>query len=90
MGSTGTGTTNALRDYIVQSLSKGFQEGDTPKAIQINKNYRVERGMADDTWRDYGRLPGEDVKVMLKGYKFNGLFWQKSGAKNIYTVEEID
>lgn len=86
MGSTGI-SANPINE---QTSSRGFKEGDTAKAVREDGVYRVSRLMADDTERDYGTLPGTDVKLLVKGYKFNGLFWQKSGVKNILIVEEVE
>lgn len=93
MGSTGTGVgispaAKALADAF--GYTKGFAEGDTVKAIQDDKNYNLERTMADGKTRRYGSLPGTDVKSIFKGYKFNGLFWTKDNIKSFYTLQELD
>ena len=94
MGSTGissSGLSPAARRLAEGfGFSKGFKDGDTAKAIQADKTYYVTRTMSNGETRDYGRLPGSDVKPMIKGYKFNGFFWDKEGAKNFYTLQELD
>ena len=35
-----------------------------------------------------GGYTEEDVKAITKGYKFNGLFYDRKGSHIIYTVEE--
>ena len=35
-----------------------------------------------------GGYTEEDVKLITKGYKFNGLFYDRKGSSIIYTVEE--
>ena len=64
-----------------------FKEGDTPKVINPNERYRMEK-LTSKGSSEYGNLMGSDVKSILKGYKFNGLFWQKNGSTAIYTVEK--
>ena len=38
---------------------------------------------------DCGRYSDNDIKVMTKGYKWNGLFYERKGSNWIYIVEEI-
>ena len=42
---------------------------------------------ADGSSSDAGNLSGADIKPMLKGFKFNGLFWENPKTKYIYTIE---
>lgn len=39
---------------------------------------------------DYGTCCEEDVKLIVKGYHFNGLFYEKKNSNTIYVVTEIN
>ena len=66
----------------------GFKDGDTPKVIDLNKNYTMVK-MTGRMSTDTGSLPGSDVRDILKGMTFNGFFWSKRGTSTIYTVREV-
>ena len=68
------------------------------------KYYRIEKHLdKKNIWLDYGPLPEEDVKAVLKGYKRNDLLselvskewsglagaYTRKGTLNFYTVTEI-
>lgn len=58
--------------------------------IDSAKIYRVEKYSADD-YKNYGQLPGSDVKSMLKGYKYDtelGMWFSRKGNFG-YSVEEV-
>ena len=44
-----------------------------------------------ETGREYnmGKYDEADVKEITKGYKFNGLFYERKNGKNIYIVNEM-
>lgn len=65
----------------------GFHEGATPKDIKLNRSYTVEKTTSKGT-SNYGLLPGSDTRSLLKGYKYNGLFWEKNGTTAIFTIKE--
>ena len=61
--------------------------------IENGKNYNVDLYMSnEDKPRSYGRLPGEDVKRMLKGCKYDNLFgmWFTPKANKAYDVTEVE
>ena len=37
---------------------------------------------------NFGPLSENDINRILKGYKFNGLFYERNGTKCIFVVEE--
>lgn len=39
--------------------------------------------------QNYGTWGEDDMKAIVKGYKFNGLFWERKGSNYIYIVEAI-
>lgn len=70
----------------------------------MKKSYKVEKYIAEnDKWLDYGSMPAEDVKLVVKGYKklnseekllkmvstdeIAGMYTRK-GTMNFYTVTE--
>ena len=38
---------------------------------------------------NYGEYDELDMKQIIKGYKFNGLFYSRKGSKYFYIVEEV-
>ena len=66
---------------------KNFKDGDTPKVLSDVREYRLIKE-SDKGTSDAGMLPGSDVKYVLKGFKFNGLFWENPNVKYIYEVRE--
>lgn len=66
---------------------KSFKDGDTPKVLSDTREYRLIKE-SDKGASDAGMLPGSDVKSVLKGFKFNGLFWENPNVKYIYEVRE--
>ena len=42
-----------------------------------------------ETWTDCGTWGEEDMKLIVRGYHFNGLFYEKKNSNTIYTVEEV-
>lgn len=52
--------------------------------------YRVRKcNIKTEEWSDYGICSEEDFKLIVRGYKFNGLFYEKKNSNTIYTVEEV-
>lgn len=54
------------------------------------KTYRITK-MDSKTEKETnygGGYTEEDVKAITKGYKFNGLFYDRKGSNYIYIVEE--
>ena len=79
-----------IQDKLEKSLTssttvQGFQSGDTPKVFDNNKSYHLIQMTKNET-SDAGDMPGSDIKAVLKGYKFNGLFWESPKSKKIFTV----
>lgn len=37
-----------------------------------------------------GRLNEEDMKSVVRGYHFNGLFYEKANSNTMYIVEEVE
>lgn len=51
--------------------------------------YRVMKcDTTTEKWSDYGTVTEEDMKLIVRGYHFNGLFYEKKNSHTIYTVEE--
>ena len=38
---------------------------------------------------NYGTWGEDDMKAIVRGYKFNGLFWERKNGKYIFIVEEV-
>lgn len=54
------------------------------------KKYRVEKiEIQTEKVIDLGTWSDEDVKLITKGYTFNGLFYERKNGKYIYIVTEI-
>ncbi len=64
---------------------KDFKEGDTPKVISDTTTYHILKEEGKGT-SDLGNMQGTDAKSILKGFKFNGLFWENPSVKYIYEV----
>lgn len=59
------------------------------KAIKVldEVKYKIEKGnIKTDTWFDLGIYNESDMKSIIRGYKFNGLFYEKKNSNTIYTV----
>lgn len=41
-------------------------------------------------WFDYGAYDESDMKLIVRGYHNNGLFYEKSNSNTIYTVQELE
>ena len=41
-----------------------------------------------EEWSDYGTVSYEDLKLIVRGYHFKGLFYEKKNSNTIYAVEE--
>lgn len=53
--------------------------------------YKVEKcDTKSDTWFDYGIYSEADVKLIVRGYHFNGLFYEKKNSHTIYTITEVE
>lgn len=53
--------------------------------------YRVRKcDITKDQWFDYGEYNEDDVKLIVRGYHFNGLFYEKKNSFTIYTVDEVE
>lgn len=52
-------------------------------------NYKVMKcDTTTEKWSDYGTVTEEDMKLIVRGYHFNGLFYEKKNSNTIYTVEK--
>ncbi len=61
--------------------------------VEANKNYRVWK-YNNNSDSDLGILTGEDVKKLLKGYKYEELLpgmgmWYSEGGRIAYDVKEV-
>lgn len=53
------------------------------------KDYKVTRiELVTEKESDFGVLNEEDVKLVTKGYTYNGLFYERKNGKYIFIVEE--
>lgn len=54
------------------------------------KTYRISKyEPKEDKWYSYGGgYTEEDVKAITKGYKSNGLFYERKGTRTMYEVVE--
>ena len=77
------GSMTELKTYTVPAT---FNDGDTPKVIANSDTYTVISANGENT-TNYGKLSGTDIKSMLKGYKFDGLFWEHPKKKTLYMLE---
>ena len=50
--------------------------------------YKVEK-LTENKTIDYGTMCEEDVKLVVRGYKFNGLFYERKNSTTIYIVTEV-
>ena len=50
--------------------------------------YKVEK-LTENQTIDYGTMCEEDVKLVVRGYKFNGLFYERKNSTTIYIVTEV-
>ena len=41
-----------------------------------------------EKWYDYGIYTEEEAKQIVRGYHYNGLFFEKKNSNTIYTVEK--
>lgn len=69
--------------------SNRFSAGATPRDIPLNGTYKVTK-MNNSGNSDFGNLSGADTRDVLKGYHFNGLFWEKNNNKTIYEVRRVN
>lgn len=60
--------------------------------IENGKTYMVTKYQQNGTNIDYGRLPGEDVKRLLKGYDYDENYglWFSPKANCGYDIEEAE
>lgn len=57
------------------------------------KKYRIRKYNTNEHEKCYdlgGGYTEEDVKLIIKGYKFNGFFYEKKNSNIIYVIEEED
>lgn len=56
----------------------------------VMKRYKISKyNPKKDSWEDYGGgYTAEDVKVITKGFRNNGLFYERKGSKIIFEVAE--
>ena len=51
--------------------------------------YQVERCYLDGRKAaDYGTMPKEDMQAIIRGWHFNGMFYERKGANSIIIVTE--
>lgn len=53
------------------------------------KRYKVEK-VDENKTIDYGVYDEGDVKLITRGYKFNGLFYERKNSNSIYIVTEVN
>lgn len=53
------------------------------------KTYEVIKVDGNGNETNYGTMVEEDVKLVTRGYKFNGLFYERGNSKSIYVVNEV-
>lgn len=67
------------------------ESGGEKQRIVPDKNYHVLHWVAgEDKARDYGNLPGKDIKGMLRGYKYEDdldMWFSKSGNSGYFITE---
>lgn len=51
--------------------------------------YKVEKLTENETI-NYGEWDEEDVKLIVRGYKFNGLFYERKNSKAIFVVTKVE
>lgn len=52
--------------------------------------YKVEKcDTKSDVWYNCGIWTESDIKLIVRGYHFNGLFYEKKNSNTIYTVTEV-
>ena len=74
----------------------GFKDGDTPKVLDKNATYKVEKisiGRGKD--ENYGNLQGSDVIPLLKGFHYEEMvpgdgMWYKDGVKYGFSVTRTE
>lgn len=53
--------------------------------------YKVEKcDTKSDVWYNCGIWTESDIKLIVRGYHFNGLFYEKKNSNTIYTVTEVE
>ena len=65
-----------------------FREGDTPRNIDSRYEYEVNKLTTKGEMSSQGRYFGKDLKSILSGYHFNGLYWDKKGSGSFYTLSK--
>ena len=53
------------------------------------KRYKVEK-VDENKTINYGVYDEDDVKLITRGYKFNGLFYERKNSNSIYIVTEVN
>ena len=76
-------------DDEIYRFTRTFREGATPKDIDSNAQYYVTKVTSSGQSQDAGSIEGSIVKQMLKGMKYNGLFWSKNGIRYFYEIKEV-
>lgn len=71
--------------YIIITGRKLKTKGEKHKM----KTYEVIKVDENGNETNYGTMVEEDVKLVTRGYKFNGLFYERSNSKIIYIVNEV-
>lgn len=52
------------------------------------KKYEITKCDANST-KEYGIWSEEDMKLIVRGYKWNGMFYERKGSKSIFIVNEV-
>ena len=52
------------------------------------KVYEIRKCWLDGTVHEYGTWSEEEMKTITKGYKWNGMFYERKNSKAIIIVEE--
>ena len=58
--------------------------------IKDSRKYKVTKiDIMTGTESNYGTYFGTDVKLIIRGYHYNDLFFEKKNSNSIYIVEEV-
>ena len=58
--------------------------------IENSRKYKVTKvDIMTGIESNYGTYFGTDVKLIIRGYHYNNLFFEKKNSNSIYIVEEV-
>ena len=85
MGGRGSSIGKAGSSYAPE-----FKTGATYKDIKNDAMYEATKfDTKTNKTTEYGEMIGADVKLLVKGYKYNGLFWERKKGKIGYEIVPI-